>query len=105
MAESVFTLDLNETFPRLGRPPILEAVSRWQARAQNAFQPDALKQALATRRPNYPQSAAMQGYGLMATLSPADETPVVQHQKKGFIGLRLTSKDGCPIVQFMRDGL
>src|SRR5262249_20987948 len=35
----------------------------------------------------------------------ADETPVVQHQKRGFLGLRLTSKDGCYVVQFKRDGL
>lgn len=35
MAERVFTLDLNETFPRLSRPPIVEAAIHWQARAQN----------------------------------------------------------------------
>jgi uncharacterized protein (TIGR04255 family) len=105
MAESVFTLDLKESFPRLSRAPIVEAIIHWQARAQNALEPDALKQTLATRLPNYPQSAAMQRIGLMARLSPADEPPVVQHQKKGFVGLRLTSKDGCYIVQFVRDGL
>ena len=105
MAESVFTLDLNETFPRLSRPPIVEAVIHWQARAQNPLEPDALKQTLATRLPNCPQSVAMQGFGLMATLSPADETSVVQHQKRGFLGLRLSSEDGRYIVQFVRDGL
>ena len=31
MAEGVFTLDLNEPFPRLSRAPIVEAVIHWQA--------------------------------------------------------------------------
>jgi uncharacterized protein (TIGR04255 family) len=47
----------------------------------------------------------MKGFGLMATLSAEDETSVVQHQKTGFLGLRLTSEDGNSIVQFLRDGL
>src|SRR5438132_1447344 len=62
MAESIFTLDLNETFPRLSRPPIVEAVIHWQARAQHALEPEALKQTLATRLPNYPQSATLRDY-------------------------------------------
>lgn len=105
MAEGVFTLDLNEKFPRLSRAPIVEAVIHWQARAQKPLEQDALKQTLATRLPNYPQSAAMQGFGLMATLSPKDETSGVQHERRGFVGLRLTSEDGCYVVQFLREGL
>lgn len=105
MAEGVFTLDLNETFPRLARPPIVEAVIHWQARAQNPLEQDALKQTLATRLPNYPQSAAMQGFGLLATVSAKDETSVVQHKRRGFLGLRLTSEDARYIVQFLREGL
>lgn len=105
MAEGVFTLDLNETFPRLSRAPIVEAVIQWQARAQKPMEADALKKELAARLPRYPQSAPMKGFGVMATLSAVDETSVVQHQKTGFLGLRLTSDDGCYIVQFLREGL
>jgi len=83
MAESVFTLDLTETFPRLSRPPIVEAVIHWQARAQNPLEHDALKQTLATRLPRYPESAAMQGFGLTATVSAKDDTSVVQHERRG----------------------
>jgi hypothetical protein len=32
MAEGLFRLDLNEQFPRLSRPPIVEAVIHWQSR-------------------------------------------------------------------------
>ncbi len=105
MGERIFTLDLNETFPRLSRPPIVEAVIHWQARAQNPLEQDALKQTLATRLPNYPQSISMQGFGLMATVSAKEETSVVQHKNRGFLGLRLTSEDGRYVVQFLRDGL
>src|SRR5262249_2058852 len=105
MAEGVFRLDLNETFPRLSRPPIVEAVIHWKARAQTPMEADALKKTLAERLPYYPQSSPIQGFGLMATLSPVDETSVVQHKRKGFLGLRLTSNDGSYIVQFLRDGL
>jgi len=52
MAEGIFTLDLNETFPRLSRPPIVEAVIHWQARAQNWPDPQLLDAALAERFPN-----------------------------------------------------
>jgi uncharacterized protein (TIGR04255 family) len=105
MAASVFTLDLNEAFPTLSRPPIVEAVIHWQARAQNELEQDSLKQTLARRMPQYPQSTPMQSFGLMATLLPADETAVVEQQKKGFLGLRLTSENGCNLVQFLREGL
>lgn len=105
MSEGLFTLDLNETFPRLSRAPIVEAVIHWQARAQKPMEPDALKNELAARLPRYPQSAPMKGFGLMATLSAEDETSVVQHQRTGFLGLRLTSDDGRYIVQFLREGL
>jgi uncharacterized protein (TIGR04255 family) len=105
MAEGVFTLDLKETFPQLSRAPIVEAVIHWQARSQKPMEPDTLKKELASRLPRYPQSAPMKGFGLMAKLSAEDETAVVQHQKTGFLGLRLTSEDGCYIVQFLRKGL
>jgi uncharacterized protein (TIGR04255 family) len=104
MAKGVFTLDLNEKFPQLACAPVVEAVIHWQARAQEPFEQESLKKELAARLPLYPQSSPMKGFGLMATLS-AEEEPSVQHQKTGFLGLRLTSNDGQYVVQFVRDGL
>ncbi len=103
MSDSVFTLDLNETFPRLTRPPIVEAVIHWQARAQRPFEQDALQQILATKLPDYPKSAVMRGFGLRATLS--EESSNVQHERRGFVGLRLSTEDGRHIAQFSREGL
>ena len=71
MADGVFKLDLNETFPRLARPPIVEAVIHWQARAQKPMEPESLRAALAERLPMYPESTLMQGFGLTAMLSAA----------------------------------
>lgn len=105
MADGVFMLDLSEKFPRLPHAPIVEAVISWQARAQKALDPETLIGTLAAKLPHYPQATPMHRFGLTATLSSNDESSVVQHQRKGFLGLRLTSADGRYIVQFLRDGL
>lgn len=105
MADGAFIFDPTETFPSLSRPPIVEAVIHWQAVAQNVLEPDALRTALLSKLPIYSQSAVLQRYGLMAKLPVGDDTPAVEHQKKGFAGLRLTSNDGCNVLQFKRDGL
>lgn len=103
ITDGVFMLDRNEEFPRLSRPPIVEAVIHWQARAQKPLEPDTLRAALAELLPMYPRSEPMQEFGLLATLS-AEDTGVA-HQKKEFLGLRMTSDDGCYTVQFLRNGL
>jgi uncharacterized protein (TIGR04255 family) len=82
----------------------VEAVIHWQARAQRQLGEDALRAVLAEKFPAYPQSSPIQGMALMATMSMTNDAPVVEHQKRAFLGLRLTSKDGRYIVQFMRDG-
>src|ERR1044071_2315587 len=74
MLESVFTLDLDETFPRLSRAPIVEAVIHWQAQAQKPLELESLKKVLAERLPQYPHSSPIQRFGLKATLSPAEGT-------------------------------
>jgi uncharacterized protein (TIGR04255 family) len=105
MADGAFMLNLNEPFPRLLQPPIVEAVIHLQARAQKPMELDSLRPELAAKLPMYPQSAPIQGFGLMATLSGTDDAPVVEHHNRGFLGMRLTSDDGCYTVQFLRDGL
>jgi len=94
MADGAFTINLDETFPRLSRPPVVEAVIHWQARAQKPMEPDCLRAALADKLPMYPQCSPIHGFGLMAKLSVADG-PVVEHQNQGYVGFRLTSEDGC----------
>lgn len=105
MAAGVFTLNLNETFERLSRPPIVEAVIHWQARAQRVLESAALREEMAAKLPMYPQSVPLQRIGLMAKLSATDDVPVVEQKKSKFLGVRLTSDDGCHVVQFLRDGL
>lgn len=104
MSSAVFKLDLDETFPHLNRPPIVEAVIHWQARAQNPLEPESLAQALATRLPQYETREPIQQIELMAMISAKAESPVVEHSK-GWRGIRLKSADGNYEAQFTRDGL
>jgi len=105
MPDAVFRVDLNESFPRLARPPIVEAVIHWQARAQKVVDADQLRPLLAERLPNYPQIVPIQQFDLLARLESADADPIVEHHHSGKVGLRLTSADGRDIIQFTRDGL
>jgi uncharacterized protein (TIGR04255 family) len=104
MVEGVFTLDLNETFPRLSRPPIVEAVIHWQARAQKPLEPASLEAMLAERLPDYATREPIQQEELMAMVSGKDASSVVQH-RRGWQGIRLKSNDGRYVIQFRRDGL
>jgi uncharacterized protein (TIGR04255 family) len=104
MAEGVFTLDLNDKFPRLSRPPIVEAVIHWQARAQNALEPKAIDAALAERLPQYGTREPIQQVEVMAMVSGEAPSPVVQH-RRDWRGTRLKSADGRSVIQFTRDGL
>ncbi|HEY2786119.1 MAG TPA: TIGR04255 family protein [Fimbriiglobus sp.] len=104
MAKSEFKLDLNEAFPRLARPPIVEAVIHWQARAQKSFEPEELRSALAQKLPEYPSCEPLQHVEFKAMVSSEDVAPVVHH-KKGWQGFRLKSEDGRYVVQFKRDGI
>jgi uncharacterized protein (TIGR04255 family) len=104
MSTAVFMLDLDETFPHLNRPPIVEAVIHWQARAQNALEPDALAHALAARLPQYDTRESIHQIELMAMMTKKEKSPVVQHSK-GWQGIRLKSANGNYEAQFTRDGL
>lgn len=102
MSEGVFTLDLNETFPRLSRAPIVEAVIHWQARAQNWPEHGALEAALAERFPNLPIRSLIRHVEMSAMVSGDDASSAV---RRGPRGIRLKSEDGHYIIQFTRDGL
>jgi uncharacterized protein (TIGR04255 family) len=102
MAEGVFTLDLSETFPRLSRPPIVEAVIHWQARAQDWPEPEALDAALARRFPRFATRTPFQHVEMTAIVSGEDASSAV---RRGLRGIRLKSDDGLYVIQFTRDGL
>jgi uncharacterized protein (TIGR04255 family) len=102
MAEGVFTLDLNQTFDRLSRSPIVEAVVHWQARARNWPQPDELDRALAERFPQFGARTPLQHVEMTAMITGEDASSAV---RKGPRGVRLKSDDGCFVILFTRDGL
>lgn len=102
MAGGVFTLDLNETLPRLSRPPIVEAVIHWQARAQNWPDAKVLDAALAERFPQMATHTPKQHVEWTAQVSGDDASSTV---RRGPRGIRLKSHDGNYIIQFTRDGL
>jgi len=104
MADGVFTFDLNESFPRLARAPIVEAVIHWQARAQSKLEPEALDAALAGRLSQYPKREPIQQVELLAAISEKDAFPLVKHSR-GWQGIRVKSDDGRYVIQFTRDGL
>lgn len=104
MPESVFKFDLTETFPRLSRAPIVEAVIHWQARAQKSFDPDALTASLAKHFPDYASRNPIQRVEWNTTVSDGEDPPVFR-QRKDWLGMRLKSDDGHYAVQFERDGL
>jgi uncharacterized protein (TIGR04255 family) len=104
MARSEFILDLSETFPRLKRAPIVEAVIHWQARALNSFEPEPLLAALTQKLPEYPSREPLQHVEFMAMVSGEETAPVLRHER-GWQGFRLKSDDGRYVVQFKRDGI
>lgn len=104
MVASEFRFDPTEQFPRLSRPPIVEAVIHWQAKANWVLSREELTTALEERFPHYPQREPLQRVELLAQLAEPGTDPVVQ-QSSGWQGVRLRSKDGHVIVQFLRDGL
>src|SRR5262245_39215734 len=102
MVDGIFRLDLNETFPRLSRPPIVEAVIHWQARAQNWPEHDALNAALAQQLPQYPRRERVERVELTAMVSGEDASSAV---RRGPREIRLKSDDGSCVIQFRRNGL
>lgn len=101
MADGIFRLDLSETFPQLTRPPIVEAVIHWQARAQNWSEPNALDAALAELFPEFTRSP-IQHVEMTALVSGEDASSAVRRSPRG---IRLKSTDGRYVIQFTRDGL
>ncbi|QVL32226.1 TIGR04255 family protein [Telmatocola sphagniphila] len=101
---ALFPLDLNEKFQKLSRPPIVEAVIHWQARATHSLDPESLKTVLLQRLPEYQIHEPMQLFPFAPNFGDKEATPLV-HSTSGWQGIRMKSTDGRFIVQFTRDGL
>ncbi len=106
MTRGIFTLDLNESFPRLARPPIVEAAIHWQARSRNLLDQEMLRKRLSESLPEYPVREPIHHVDMMATVDAQDgeDSSVVKH-RRGLQGLRLKSNDGRYVIQLTRDGL
>ena len=105
MAPHVFQLDLNEKFPRLARPPIVEAAIHWQARAKAPWEPEQLRHALQQRLPDYPQCAILHEGFVATKFVPSQPESIEQNYSKRFQGFRLTAADGRHVLRFTRDGV
>lgn len=103
MANGVFTLNLDEEFPRLSRPPIVEAVIHWQARPANKLNPETLQADLSRRFPGFPKSSPMHGMEVSAKFSSWGDTAAAQQTR--FLGVRMISETEREVVQVFREGM
>jgi uncharacterized protein (TIGR04255 family) len=103
MANGVFTLNLDERFPRLSKPPIVEAVVHWQARPTRKLNPETLQSEVSRLYPGFPSIAPMQTMELSAKISLGGDTTTAQHKR--FLGFRLQAESDREVVQIFRDGV
>jgi uncharacterized protein (TIGR04255 family) len=99
----VFKIDLTESFPPLSRAPIVEAVIGITARAESAWEEDAIAKQFKQRLPDYSnvQSHREVRHELKVA---ADAQPEQTVHDMGWHGLRCESVDKLLIAQFNRDG-
>lgn len=101
------TFDVNETFPRLQRSPLIEGVIHFQAHASQTLERDKLREALNQQLPDYPIVHAQYQnlYGLkIAPPELSDNTPDVIRETE-WEGYRLQNEAGNRVVQFTQNGI
>lgn len=96
-----FEIDLNESFPRLPRAPIVEAVIHWRARAEKTLDRAELLEEIKARLPDYPTAQLQQEVQLEARIGPEG---AAQAQRARWHGYRFESTDRRYIAQFTRNG-
>ncbi len=95
-------INWDETFPHLAKPPIVEAVIHWQARAERPFDLEEWMAALST---------SMTGYGVPEPIRQFEAMMFVQgdayssSHKQHVDGFRFASDDNLQIAQIKRDGV
>lgn len=105
MSDTLFTVDLNETFPKLAKAPVVEAVIHWQARAQVEFELSTLEAALENEFPEYVARKPLHAVDLTAQWSGKSEDENFVKKINRWEGIRLKSNDGRYVIRFTRNGL
>ncbi|MBS0263334.1 MAG: TIGR04255 family protein [Planctomycetes bacterium] len=100
----MFNFDLSEMFRQLARPPVVEAVIHWQARALCSLEQDSLVQSLAEELPGFTTPEPIHQL-TVAAMFPETESGDEVQRSRAWHGLRLKSVDGNFLIQFTRDGL
>lgn len=95
-------IDLAESFPRLARAPIIEAVIEIRARAEAPWEEPGILQRLKASLPNYPDSQSHQSIRFEFKMEPGKPAEQIFHDL-GWKGLRLESADKLHVAQFDRD--
>jgi uncharacterized protein (TIGR04255 family) len=97
-----FAIDLSEPpFEHLLNAPIDEAIIHWRARAEKKLEPDAFREQLKAKLPDYPNSQRQQEIGVDAEIGP--EGAALHHRQK-WHGFRFETADKLQVAQFTRDG-
>jgi uncharacterized protein (TIGR04255 family) len=101
-----FNFSNPKKFPQLARPPIVEAVIHWRAKAQAALDPSVLGETLLSQLSEFKRCESIRDLHVVDEVADDDSEPSVQHRRKSeWQGLRLVSEDGRHVAQFTRDGV
>ena len=98
-----FSIDLNDTFPRLTAAPSIEAVIHWQAHAGKQLEPAALREALAQQLPDYPVCQPQQDIQISASGNSDGSSEFLQRTQ--WNGFRLQDEQGHHVAQFTLNGV
>jgi uncharacterized protein (TIGR04255 family) len=107
------SVDLSQRFPELPKPPIVEAVISFVARARSDWTPEAVSKRIMEALPDYPLgmhmnqarfSFAVQA-GEQATQPEVGSPTHAAAENMGWLGMRLSSLDQQRVVTPNRDGL
>lgn len=100
---SGFNIDPSEEFPTLKSAPSIEAVIHWQAHASKALEPEALKEQLTQRLPDYPIYQTQQDIEIGAGETP-DGVAEIFHRTQ-WNGFRLKDEQERHVAQFTPSGV
>jgi uncharacterized protein (TIGR04255 family) len=101
MTNSLFEINLGETFAHMPNAPIVEAVIHWQARPEQIPEPEKLLAELEEKLPGYPNPQRQHEFGVETHIGP-DGPTIQQHQT--WHGFRFESEDKYHVAQFTRNG-
>jgi uncharacterized protein (TIGR04255 family) len=98
------SFDIQEQFPQLTNPPIVEASIQWQAKSQGSYFVDGLEPILREKFPDLPHQERIHEAQFRTFVSDETVPPLVEH-RQGLVGIRLRSHDEKQVIQVTRDSL